>query len=1172
MEGVRQKCRPKHQVLILKCYPQYQKGVQHVKPNSSELSYLLYYASTRRSKLTKVGAFLEKRAARDVWRRKIGNVQVTLQILSALIEKVPRDLPIYARSVMTVIETVLRSNDITMVEDSIETFEMFCSHQDMAALSAEQDFASQYREVVRTYASFADIETTSQARDASSPQLAIRWRNAGLRAIKGVISSEAGLAADGGDSLKIILPVILQNLYNGEDDLLLTLENKLLESEKAEADLTMRPRRVSTATVENVDAVDGDPTLAARTTADMDRQAEMDVRLLALSCLERIIVTGSGRGQIRVTTQVVLDFILRKGKTDNRGMSLNTRDTWETSLIELVAKWCPVQVRFIILAAAMELLLGLKPTEGSLDGPFTIMYMIDRLLKSPVNMIGLSVIDVLLGLMQYMSFLLSPSRTEKMTDETSDEKQNGHSENMGEPSDKKQELLSLLQNCIGDLTTHIYYGDQVVDMIRAILTRLRPASSNEQTANSSFPTQLDGFGPGAGSPGSPGEGKHIMFFSPSAKITALKAIKNVLLVANSKKPAEAAGVESRHRVGSYVWEGTQWLLCEPNRTVRYAYVDAFLAWLRMETNQDDLKVKEKPAKHSQSPKRELTDIAEKPGKRTVSSNTGQRERALIMAQSNFLRLLHLTIYDIALQCPQEKSEIMLLHLLLVSLVDKLGVNAARYGLPMVLKLQDDLTTVDSLSSGIAQVNIASLVYGYLWALTEKFDLENCRVGGEIMNEIVKRQKHGVWVEQIRLPPASLNDILQDRTSQRANIGMEQVKELTPFGYGIEELVNRLEEAYNEFILSATHSPPSSPGRNFTTPILAQVSSAGPAQKATLLPSTVKEQMLSAWSRESCLAAAEKEKAEALSISGSKSGTMAMRSQIYHNGHGDSSPSTASPASAHHGISGAAAGLPNVRRTSAPNSSGSQLNGSNRESPVHVNELRRVLSVNNEGQRRLSPLRGRLDTANSSVISSSSESMVSGFSLSEIDGEGSSVRPQSIKNGHLGLEGDGIETPKASALTYGSENGRSQYSFHSCETGPDVIPPVPPIPPSLSIPGIPGGFPNESQRSLASAERPSTAPGRPRRKSSASAKTGAHATSGRSLSRHKSRSSTGLAAAADGVENPKTNGRDYADTTRNDVQKLLGGFLSPMDAESRKPVGRSRTGRRSATGGIGRPPY
>lgn len=72
MHALRQSCRPKHQVLVLKCYPKFQKTAVEVKPNPSELSYLLYYASTRRSKVQKVGAFLEKRVARDVWRGKIG--------------------------------------------------------------------------------------------------------------------------------------------------------------------------------------------------------------------------------------------------------------------------------------------------------------------------------------------------------------------------------------------------------------------------------------------------------------------------------------------------------------------------------------------------------------------------------------------------------------------------------------------------------------------------------------------------------------------------------------------------------------------------------------------------------------------------------------------------------------------------------------------------------------------------------------------------------------------------------------------------------------------------------------------------------------------------------------------------------------------------------------------
>jgi len=75
IRATRQKCRPKHQILVLKCYPRTTKGAVDVKPNSSELSYLLYYATTRRSKVQKVGAFLEKKTAGDVWRARIGYVE-----------------------------------------------------------------------------------------------------------------------------------------------------------------------------------------------------------------------------------------------------------------------------------------------------------------------------------------------------------------------------------------------------------------------------------------------------------------------------------------------------------------------------------------------------------------------------------------------------------------------------------------------------------------------------------------------------------------------------------------------------------------------------------------------------------------------------------------------------------------------------------------------------------------------------------------------------------------------------------------------------------------------------------------------------------------------------------------------------------------------------------------
>lgn len=74
MNSIQDRCRPKHQVLVLKCYPRTRKGAVDVKPNSSELSYLLFYATSRRSKIQKIGSFLEKKTASDVWRVRIGYV------------------------------------------------------------------------------------------------------------------------------------------------------------------------------------------------------------------------------------------------------------------------------------------------------------------------------------------------------------------------------------------------------------------------------------------------------------------------------------------------------------------------------------------------------------------------------------------------------------------------------------------------------------------------------------------------------------------------------------------------------------------------------------------------------------------------------------------------------------------------------------------------------------------------------------------------------------------------------------------------------------------------------------------------------------------------------------------------------------------------------------------
>ncbi|CAG8895826.1 unnamed protein product [Penicillium nalgiovense] len=1132
MESVRQSCRPKHQVLTLKCYPKYQKGVSEVRPNPSELSYLLYYTSTRRSKLTKVGGFLEKRVARDVWRRRIGNVQVALHILAALIEKVPRDLPIYARSVMTVIDTVLRSNDINMVEESIVTFEVFCQHQDVAAIAADQGLAHQYREVVKTYTRFADPAFTSNPNTNLSPQVAIRWRDAGLRAIKAVVSSET-LAADGGISLKLCLPVILENLYSEDEDLLTTLKAKLTEPDPNE-----------------LDTVEGDPELAAQPAADADRKADLGARLLALRCLEQTIVSGSNRGQIRIAVTVILQFISSKGfpQSEKHVQIIEGKTgNWATSLIELITNWCPVQVRFIILITAMEILHDTSPKENALESSFTILSVVDWLLRSSVNMIGLS-----------------------RTGSAESEKKLNHQAEVVHISPRRQDLLTLLEQCIGDLATHIYYGDQVADMIQAILRRFKPTIHHDSSAPSTLATVHESGVTHEGSTNSGsetnGEKASTETFSHApAKLTALRAVKAILVVANSKTPATMSGAESRNPVAIHVWEGTQVLLRDVDRDVRYAYTDAFLLWLQIETNGSDLKVRlDSPKYIKTTPKRDSEQI-DRSTRRGTSAPGNQRDKVALVVPSNFLRLLHLAIYDAALEAAAEDAEILLLHLLLANLVENLGVNAAQFGLPMVLKLQDDLFTSTDLSSFAARVNVGSLIHGYLLALSENFDMQSSPAGLEISNEIQQRQGKGYWLSKIRLPPVDLYAIVFDSV-ERSDNDSTSPPPLTPF-CNVDGLVNMIEEHYRNSTSSPPQSPStSSPAGGFKFPVLGHSTAAVKSQAEGGLPAVVKEQMLSPWSRETCLAAVDKESTVTSSINGSRATPNARNNQT--NGVTNGSP----------------AGSQYHRRMSIPEITGSSPHGSSRGSPVRVNELRRVLSVTNDSHaRRLSPLRGRLDASNVSISSSGSESMMSGnFSVSEIDGDATSIRPETQQTPNE----DGTETPRASAAafvlsgdkapTYESPNAPSENRVDSNAE----IPPVPPIPVGLSIPG---GFPNDSQRSLTSYDRPSTAPG-PSEPSLVRDKAEASALNHKPLNRNKTRSNHSLATAGipELLSDYESNALDG--NHQDQLRKLLDGFLSPDQTTltnghrpaTAKPASKAplngSSSRRQVSGGLGRPPY
>ena len=75
---------------------------------------------------------------------------------------------------------------------------------------------------------------------------------------------------------------------------------------------------------------------------------------------------------------------------------------WATRIFEMIARWTPVQDRYVILVTAMDILVRSPMANEHLQQQLVLATIVDSLLKSDINLIGLSVMDVLLGLVQHV--------------------------------------------------------------------------------------------------------------------------------------------------------------------------------------------------------------------------------------------------------------------------------------------------------------------------------------------------------------------------------------------------------------------------------------------------------------------------------------------------------------------------------------------------------------------------------------------------------------------------------------------------------------------------------------------------------------------------------------------------------------------------------------------------
>ncbi|KAJ1733159.1 plasma membrane localization protein [Coemansia biformis] len=188
----------KHASLVERCFPAERAG--DAAPNSNELSYLVYYAQSKPAKLTKVGAHLSRRIAKDAQRHRRADVLVGLLVFDALLDACGRDLNFFAGDVLGSIDAALATGDPELIPAATRTFARFCRCHSGAILAIDTALCSLYARLARTFAAY-----TQPGADAVRAGL-------GLCALQAIAESRATYASDYGDELPLVVGAVIARI------------------------------------------------------------------------------------------------------------------------------------------------------------------------------------------------------------------------------------------------------------------------------------------------------------------------------------------------------------------------------------------------------------------------------------------------------------------------------------------------------------------------------------------------------------------------------------------------------------------------------------------------------------------------------------------------------------------------------------------------------------------------------------------------------------------------------------------------------------------------------------------------------------------------------------------------------------------------------------------------
>ncbi|KAK4521549.1 TOM (translocase of outer membrane) complex component [Mucor velutinosus] len=418
----------KHATLINNCYPEKEgeKG-----PRSSELSYLVFYASSRPVKLTKVGLFLEKKAERDIAKGRKQNNQVTLEIIKALIEACHRDLNLFSKYVVKIIDMMLETKEIEVIDLACQVFVIFTNYHDGSTLGVDAELTKDYELLLKKFAAFCSYENADDT-------LKLQTRYIGQRALQAAVTSAALQASDYKVQLDLILSPLINALSNSKNP-----ANALAQSSNNE-DIDIHQSAIGHETL-NAHSVE---IIAAKTTA--------------------LLFSKANGVAVKLSLGPLFTF-------------MDTNEKWwpahfAASMMELVLDSLQPQYRYLLVSEILQQLEAVKSAANAdqykIEKHASLVSILDTILNANIPLVGISVLEVLNSLFTGLIKSVQEFKTFRDAEPAS-------SNNV--QAKLEYAIQQGLAHSIGGLASQTYYLNQLNDITGYIISKLRVGSNGLET-------------------------------------------------------------------------------------------------------------------------------------------------------------------------------------------------------------------------------------------------------------------------------------------------------------------------------------------------------------------------------------------------------------------------------------------------------------------------------------------------------------------------------------------------------------------------------------------------------------------------------------------------------------------------------------------------------------------